>query len=163
MSTELSPEERARIYQEEKARLDAQKQIQQKENEKVLKGCLWVVVGCFALAAIGILFSSNDESTETTTIQLNARVYRTITQIEVTNNDAYTWTDIRLRLNPGITSAYVYKLSMLKAGETIKIGYLNFVNSDGERFNPLKWQAKELHIIAETEKGTGTLAIGWKN
>lgn len=43
--TDLTPEERERIYQEEKARLEAQKQLKETEDKKNMKiGCLTVLV-----------------------------------------------------------------------------------------------------------------------
>jgi hypothetical protein len=48
----LSPEERQRIYEEEKARLEARENLRPKRGHPFLVGCFVVIVAFFVLAAI---------------------------------------------------------------------------------------------------------------
>jgi hypothetical protein len=63
---ELSPEERERIYQEEKARKEAQDKIKKEESAKTMKtgciGCLGIIIVVFAIGLVASLFSPNDTS-----------------------------------------------------------------------------------------------------
>jgi hypothetical protein len=67
---ELSPEERERIYQEEKARKEAQGRIKQEESAKAMKtgclGCLGIIVLVVVIGAVASLFNSGDTTTRST-------------------------------------------------------------------------------------------------
>jgi hypothetical protein len=60
--TELTPEEKSRIYQEEKARLEAQARLHREEKEKFRPGCGTIVLICAGIIvifyAVGTWFNS---------------------------------------------------------------------------------------------------------
>ncbi len=66
---ELTPEEKQKIYEEEKARLEAQEQVKkEREKRKANRrglGCLGVILGALVLIVIGLL-SEDPQSPETT-------------------------------------------------------------------------------------------------
>lgn len=167
MVTELTPEERQRIYEEEKARLEAQEQLKKEQIQKTNKGCygcLGVFVAVFAIILlISLVNGSGDKETASDVVGLHASYGRSATQVKVTNMDDFAWTEVELRLNPGVASAYEYHLSELKPGESATIGLLNFTKSNGDRFNPFQSSVKELHIIAQTKQGEGATGFRWTN
>lgn len=59
--TDLTPEDRERIYQEERTRLEVQKQLKETEEKKNMKiGCLTVLV-IFVVAGLWAALSGNSE------------------------------------------------------------------------------------------------------
>jgi hypothetical protein len=164
---ELSHEERERIYEEEKIRREAQQKLKQEEQAKQAKiGCYSVigfVVFIFILALIISLGGNDSKTTSDDAITLNAIAARTLTQIEITNNDNFIWRNVEMTINPTLTSGYDYNISIMMPGHTVTIGLLNFTKNDGTRFNPFNTTVKELHILADTEQGKGVTALGWDN
>lgn len=60
--TDLTPEEKQRIYQEEKTRLEAQKQIKEAEDRKITKiGCLAILI-IFAVVGLWVTLSGGSSS-----------------------------------------------------------------------------------------------------
>lgn len=62
---ELSPEEKKRIYEEEKTRVEAQEEAKKEAKAKKTKqgclGCLGLIVVIFIIALVGGLFKSGDK------------------------------------------------------------------------------------------------------
>jgi hypothetical protein len=66
---ELTPEERERIYLEEKARLEIRKQLESQpqpkpkpETSRVAKGCLWLIIAFVGLSAISAIVGKSSSS-----------------------------------------------------------------------------------------------------
>lgn len=163
----LTPEERKRIEEEEEARAEAQEKLKkEKEAEQYKQGCL----GCLGLITIFVIigllagwFSSSDEPEEKDeAIRLTATVDYTDTQLFITNNDNYDWTGVTLEINPGVLrSGYVLEASVMKAGETYSVGYMQFAKPDGERLNPFTTKPQAVRIIATTPRGYGYYAAAF--
>jgi hypothetical protein len=94
---ELSPEEKQRIYEEEKARLEAQAQIKQQmaveesakrgleASKSFNKGCLGflAIIGIiFLIIIISALFSSSDRGKEWSDVQYEVSIFYEAHQIE---------------------------------------------------------------------------------
>ncbi len=160
---ELTQEERDRIFQEEKAKKEAQQRLAQEETKKGCRGCLTVIAVIFGISLIYVLLSSGGKKTETVAekINLHATVYRTSTQIKITNTDDFTWNNVQLTLDPG-WSSYHYTISTIKPGVTVEIGLMRFTTTEGKRFNPFERVPQMLLISADTNKGAGSTGVGWK-
>jgi len=152
----LSPEERERIYYEEKARMDAQEEINAENTKKGCMGCLTVIGVIFAISLVISLFSGGS-SRETTSekIMLHGTAKFTGTQFVITNNDEFAWSNTVLTLNPGFFDSYKLTLGDLEAGQTCIVGAAQLTKSNGERFNPFTHKPCVLLITAYTPDGEG--------
>ncbi len=84
--------------------------------------------------------------------ELNAKVEFTGTQLKITNNDSFDWTNVEFKLNEGlIASGYRLKASRIESGQTYQVGLLQFTKPSGTRFNPFTTKPKEIWI--ESEEG----------
>lgn len=91
----------------------------------------------------------DEEEEEEERESLNADVSFTGTQFVITNNDYSNWRNVKLKINSGIFGGgYVYEASVLEAGETYKVGAMQFSKSGGERFDPYEMKPKEFDIVA---------------
>ncbi len=87
------------------------------------------------LSALAIVFflllAIGSDDTDTSTTNLNASVSFTGTQFVIKNNDSFNYNNAKLEIN----GKYVLKGYNLAAGETYKVGMLQFADDDGNRFN----------------------------
>ncbi len=131
-------------------------------NNQDTKGCL-VFVGIITLiVAIFVLWGtfsdSNDSSTSSSTIDLNAGVNFNGTQFTITNNDTFDWSNIEMEVN----SKYKLKGGTFKSGETYTVGAMQFTKNDGERFNPFLIKPQKFSIKCYNQDGkTGYYFGGW--
>lgn len=80
-------------------------------------------------------------------VRLNADVQYTSLAVRVTNRDRAAWTNIRLRVDPGLTGRYDYHLNRMEPGASVTVPLREFTN-DGERFNPLARKPQRFGITA---------------
>lgn len=64
------------------------------------------------------------------TIDLNSSVHFTGTQFVIQNKDTFDYNDAKLEINDN----YVLEHINIPAGQTFTVGFLNFADSDGNRF-----------------------------
>ncbi|UCG94449.1 MAG: hypothetical protein JSW13_01435 [Candidatus Aerophobus sp.] len=171
---ELSPEEKKIIYEEEKARLEAQekakKELKAKKTKQGWLGCLGLIAVIFIIALIGGLFTSGDKtkkssstSTSSSTIDLKASVKFDGTQFVISNNDNFDWTNVKLEVNSGLLrGGFVLKAQRMSAGEIYTVGAMQFAKGDGTRFNPFTTKAQKFSIWCDTPKGKGFWYGGWE-
>jgi|GEM_PF-2969975 ABC-type oligopeptide transport system substrate-binding subunit len=99
--------------------------------KKHVLSVLVVVVFAFLAAGCGESGSSSSSSSSSQKY-LNAVVNFSDTQLKITNNDTYDWTDTKIVIN----DKYVLKAGTIKAGGVYIVGMAQFAKSDGLRFNP---------------------------
>jgi len=66
--------------------------------------------------------------------------------VNVTNNDSFLWTDVRMVLN----TDFKYNTQSIEPGTTISVAYSQYVKDDGTKFSPYS-QAIDLYINAIIE------------
>ena len=157
---ELTPEEKRKIYEEERTRIEAQEKIKRElqaeetakkeaqqriQNEKKAKTRRQNRIGCsigLGIISIGILaliiwaLSTSDDSSSSpspTTVDLKASVTFTGTQFIITNGDAFTYRDATLTVN----GKYRLRNVTLDAGEVYTVGMMQFADRQGNRFTSL--------------------------
>lgn len=167
--TELTPEEKKKIYEEEKARLEAQEQVKKEsEAKKSRKGCLGAV-GLIAFIAVmlwicGVFKTEKKPETPSKPlyVSLNASVKFTGTQFIITNNDSFDWRNVELEINPGLLkSGYKLNAGVMSAGHTYTVGALQFAKPDGTRFNPFSIKPQSISISCDTPRGEGFYSGKW--
>lgn len=158
--------DRQRIYEEEKARLEAQEKIKQQRGQENLKGglkgCLWIIGIIFLLAIVGALFSGKKDEKKTIEPKISAAVRFTGTQFGITNHDAFDWTDVEMTINFGLMSGYSVKTARVAAGETYFVGAMQFTDSKGARFNPFTHKPQTLTVYCNTPSGKAAWVGGWQ-
>ena len=170
---ELTPEEKQRIYEEEKTRLEAQVQIKKKLEKKktssITWGCLTLVIIIAIVWFIGIFSPSKRSEAPPPPVQkkeeveLKATVRFTGTQFIIVNKNNFAWTNVKLDINPGtFKSGYVYKVSKISSNKEYTVGAMQFAKGDGTRFNPFTMKPKEIFIACDTPKGRGYYTGGWE-
>ena len=127
-------------------------------------GVLLVIV---ILIAVGIGTCSGDSETtesETTEVDLNAKVVYDDGQFAITNNDDFAWTDVDFDLNYETwSSGYTYHANRLAANNTYTVGSMQFAKSDGTRFNPFTQKPLKMSIHCKTPDGKDGWWFGsWK-
>lgn len=171
---ELTPEEKQRIYLEEKERLEAQARLAAEGKSpvhvtpKVVSkkqggGCALAIIIIAIIVVIGILSPKKDGSDSGGSApNLNAEVRFSGTQIIVKNKDPFDWSNIKIELNAGmLDSGYYYEGGSIGAGQTATIGILNFAKSNGERLNPILIKPRTATILADTPNGRAAYSGKW--
>jgi len=153
---ELTPEERQRIYEEEKARAEAQAHVKKAEDAKksrpVLIGCGILLVLFLLLVLVSIVASPKKELKPTP--RLSATVDFTGTQFIIENRDAFDWTAVTMEINPGLMAGgFALTVRRLSAKQRYTVGALQFAKSDGTRFNPFTTKVQQFVITCETPQG----------
>jgi len=149
--SELTPEEKRKIYEEEKARLEAQAQIKKKMEKRKTKPATW---GCLILIIFGIIwiiavFSPSKKSESPSPpppreeVDLNAQVLFTGTQFKITNKNNFNWTDVKLEVN----GKYFYNVSIIKPNIEYTVGAMQFAKRDGTRFNPFTMKPRDFFLL----------------
>lgn len=166
---ELTPEEKQKIYLEEKERLEAQTRLtnekkalelakKQKATKNSAIGCSVVLILILSIYLCSVFSPSKKQSTP----ELNANVRYSGTQIIIKNNDSFSWDNIKIELNAGLLdSGYYYEGGSIAAGATATIGILNFAKSSGERLNPLSIKVRTATVGADTPSGRAYYSGKW--
>lgn len=68
-------------------------------------------------------------------IRVSASVMYDAEGFYITNLNNFDWKYVIFKLNYGLTGTYRAKRELVKAGETIRIPFYEFIKNDGERFN----------------------------
>jgi hypothetical protein len=117
---------------------------QQKEKKKT--GCLtWCVLIFFIVLVFGII-SSDDIGSAEGKNPVNASIRKSMTTLSITNKDSFTWPSVTIHVN-GYLGGYEYEYNeRVQSGENIEIRLVNFTKSNGERFQPLKTDVKDVWV-----------------
>ncbi len=168
--SELTPEEKKKIFEEEKARIEAQEKIKKRIDKKKTKpatiGCSVLIILVALVAIINLLKPPSEQESkappEPLYIDLNASVRFTGTQFIITNKDSFNWRNVELEINPGLLkSGYKLNAGLMSAGETYTVGAMQFAKPDGTRFNPLSIKPQSISISCDTPKGKGFYSGKW--
>jgi hypothetical protein len=167
---ELTPEEKRRIYEEEKTRLEARESLKKVADQKKSKnagiGCLVIIVIIGVIWIISNLSSDKSGSSSAPSdqeVKLTADVTFTGTQFILTNNDSFNWTKVNIEINGGLLSGgYELNTDLITAKETYSVGAMQFAKSDGTRLNPFATKPQKVFITARTPRGTGYYSGSWK-
>jgi len=129
-------------------------------------------IGCLALlVAIVVMMGGccfdTEESPETPSkplfVDLNASVSFTGNQFVITNNDTFSWTNVKLEINSQLLkSGYKLNANVISAGHTYTVGAMQFAKSDGTKFNPWSMKALSISIFCDTPRGEGFYYGSWK-
>jgi hypothetical protein len=163
---ELTPEEKQKIYEEEKERLAAQDKIKKEKQQKTSKnvgiGCLSFIGIIILIAIIGNLFGSKNSNVSNNTISLNAAVSFNGEKFFITNKDDFDWIHVKFYIDD-IVGGYKTVSYKIDAKSTYSIGAINFAKSDGTRFNPFIKKPQKFYVVATTnEDKTGVYQCAWK-
>jgi len=82
----------------------------------------------------------------------NASVAYDDYKVRISNNDAETWPELNVFINPGFggpSSGYGIRIPALQSGKSITIPLKQFTKDNGERFNPDTYRITELWIGGE--------------
>jgi hypothetical protein len=132
------------------------KKAAEKRNTAGCLGCLGLV---FILVVIGSI-SDGGTGKSSGIVDLHAAVRFDGSQFQITNLDAFAWTDCKFEVN----GDYEYHVPQLAAGEGARIGALRFTKSDGERFNPFAKAAKTFFVWCHQSDGNSASWHGtWKD
>ena len=161
----LTPEEKKKIYDEEKARIEAQEHIKKEKKGQRFWSVITVI---FVAIVIFTIFDSNsneknDQTTAAKTVKkeskeivLNANVSISMSQLKVVNNDKYDWTNVRIMLDLQghlLGGWYELKVPRIKAKTTRIFNLNSFTKDNGERFNPYAKKVQDITIYCDTPKG----------
>ena len=122
------------------------------ENKKTSSsGVIW---GLLVVLIVGILIysfipSNKSSKPETSTIDLNAGIGFSETQVKIINNNSFDWTNVKFTIN------YNWDLEapIIKAGNTYVVGLGRFTADDGEKFNPWTHRAEHFNILCDIPNG----------
>lgn len=128
-------------------------------GRKMLMGCM-AVAALVALLLFFAFLSVNTNDTKTSDVKLNARIQLEGATFLITNQDSFDWQSLELQLNDWAfrQEGYFTSYPLLKAGEMIQVGTLEFAKKDGTRFNPMATKIQKLRIYAKTPNGLSTYA-----
>jgi len=169
--TELTDEEKKKIYNEEKARLEVKEKVEKESKAKDTKtGCIGIigllVVIAIVMAICGVFDTGkkkSEEPSEPLYVDLDASVRFTGTQFQITNKNNFNWTNVELEINPGLLkSGYKLDAGLMKAGETYTVGAMQFAKPDGTRFNPFTMKPQSIDIYCDTPRGKGFYSAKWQ-
>lgn len=124
-------------------------------------GCGSLLVVLLAGAVVVALLAPGREynefesrPTERVATQLNAQVRKTATQVFVTNDDSFAWTNCSVELNAGvISSGWSQQVGRIEPGEEVSGGLMAFTRSGGERFNPGSHVVETVDVHCDTPTG----------
>jgi len=106
--------------------------------------------------------STNKTKPEPEKIRITALAEMGVSTVTIRNADDFDWFSVQLRIPaPGLFNilGYRFDAGTIKAGEGMEIRLANFVDSDGNRFQPLQKAAKQLFLSMYNKDGLeGTAA-----
>lgn len=156
----LSEEEKYR----EKVRQEIKEGNTPEKKKKKGKGCLfWIIVFIIFVTSVSVISNSvskngssgSSSSTTNTTSQeeLDGNVSFDGTQFHITNLGKSNWEACYFTLNdkyhyPSRTSDWVSgpKIEIIKSGEKVSVGFLNFTLNDGTRFNAFQKKPQSFSV-----------------
>lgn len=110
--------------------------LPQPRNKKLAIGCLGSIILLVTIIAVCAVLGSSGNKTLTASVRYDGDYFR------ITNNDTYTWTDVKMKLN----SSYTTSADEISPGQEAAFPYGAFMKGDGTRFNPYDQGAKDFYI-----------------
>lgn len=102
------------------------------------------------LMITSLLWSCDSSTSSSATVDLKADIKKSETQLIITNNDYFDWKGVTIEIN----DKYEFKTDIIAAGHEVKIGFLNFIDSEYNKFNPFTLKVGEvmIHCTTSTKK-----------
>lgn len=156
---ELSPEEKNKIYEEEKVRAGAQEKIKKEKEgkEAIIKG-ISTLIAVIIVIGLGWYFYNKLQTLPEapSSIDLKGDMSFDGRRFTITNYDDFDWTNIKLEINPGfVKGGFVLKIQKIGSGKTLAANATEFAKADGTILNPLIFKPQKLFISCDTPKGKG--------
>jgi hypothetical protein len=77
-------------------------------------------------------------------------------RFNIDNSDNFDWKDVEVEINSGIIfGGFKLNVPVIRAHKKYSVGALEFVKSDGTRFNPILTKLLHISISCETPSGYG--------
>jgi hypothetical protein len=157
----LTEDERRKIYEEEKEKLETQQKIKSEIDAKNTKtgcmGCLGFIGIVVGIIIVGTLIWSLFDDSKSSEVHLHATVTFNCSQFKITNKNDFNWDDVEIRINSESSNGgYWFKsqIHFIPDGE-YTIDASRFAKRDGTRFNPLTIKPQNITITCVTSKGRG--------
>lgn len=104
------------------------------------------IIGILVILII-IVSSIDPYNGESVRPSVDAQIKKDFTSIYITNYNRSLWPCADIRVN-GILNGYEYKYNKpIPAGETVEIRLSSFTKRNGDRFQPMKTDIKEVIIV----------------
>lgn len=88
------------------------------------------------------------------TVRLNAKTTVAGNRITVLNKDSFDWLDIELQiLTDNISRSFSLKVPLIQTGQTYSASAADFIDTNGELFNPYTMNMQKLMIFCKTPTG----------
>lgn len=162
----LSKEEKLRIEEEEEYRSQVRSDFHGKKKgssllKKIVLGILFVFIGIPLIIGMLIgVFAPSSSSSETPqeerdTSDLVGDVTTNNGYIHVTNTEDKDWKDCFFTINDDYTAPYNYGTQRytIPAGETSSYAFSDFVDDEGNMFNPYQYKLMTLSAGCESRIG----------
>lgn len=141
----------------------AKKELDEKTKKRIGIGCAVVVAIAVIGMMIGVLSPGSDTEDTSSMLDLEASVIFDGAQFIITNNNSYNWTNIKFEVNSGLlTSGYIFRTSLMEAGNMYTVGAMQFAKTDGERLNPFTHKVQSISIWCDTPSGNGFWYGEWE-
>ena len=123
---------------------DAQAAGRRRTNRLIVIGALVFLGGLWLVASVQQ--SRARQAPAASSPRITAGVRLGSAAVEVTNQDAFAWTGVVVRLNPGLSGRYDCTVGRLAPGETIVVRLADCVTPDGLRFDAQRRRPTALAI-----------------
>jgi hypothetical protein len=124
--------------------------------KKTFLGVVLPMLALFILAFLSGGCYGSTSSRSSSSKKINANVQFSATQIRITNNDSFDWTNVKMQIN----YKYIYRdISTFKAGTTSTINMTEFVDSSSNRFNPFTMKAQDFMVWGNEGSSEFSLSI----
>jgi hypothetical protein len=134
------------------------KTIEDRQTQRVTLGCLGIVVVIIVIAVISDQCGSSKKSASSPSgqVDISASIDFTGTEFTIDNSDNFDWKDVEVEINSGIIfGGFKLNVPVIRAHKKYSVGALEFVKSDGTRFNPILTKLLHISISCETPSGYG--------
>lgn len=115
-----------------------------RQNRRLLLG-VGALIGLAWLAMLGHACRRPRQDPPAATPAIAAEVQLQRAQVVVTNRNAFAWTQVTVRLNPGLTGRYDCPVGTVAPGATITLALDDCTTDDGTRFD---WRARKPTAVA---------------
>jgi hypothetical protein len=143
-----------------------------KAARRIHKPLLIKVIVILILAGVVFFYDTSskkrtsdiDISGRTSTAKLSAKVAFSGARFIVSNNDSFDWKNVKLEIiAESMEDRFSLRMPNILAGQTYTADVAEFINDNGNRFNPDKMKPREFWILCDTPAGKGgSYRADWK-
>jgi hypothetical protein len=111
-----------------------------------------LVLGFLAVVAATVTMMMGGDTT--TFESLDAAIRFDGFQFRIANQDDFAWREVRIDLNGGLAnSGYLHHPGTIVAGQTYSVSGTAFADEDGNRFDPVSDDPRQIQITCEIDDG----------